>query len=83
MQNVLEGMSRRGYVASSDFAIVNAGLGNRDQAIAWLERACEERDAHLPHLNVDPRLRSLRQESRFKALLERVGLKAELPNSDH
>jgi TolB-like protein/Tfp pilus assembly protein PilF len=70
----LEGMSKQGYVASSDFAIVNAGLGNRDQAIAWLERACEERDSHLPHLNVDPRLRSLHQESRFKALLERVGL---------
>jgi TolB-like protein/Flp pilus assembly protein TadD len=75
----LETMSKQGYVASSNFAIVCAGLGERDQAIAWLERACEERDSHLPHLNVDPRLRNLRREPRFKALLERVGLKDDLP----
>jgi TolB-like protein/tetratricopeptide (TPR) repeat protein len=68
----LEGMSKQGYIASSDFAIVHAGLGDRDQAIAWLERACEERDSHLPHLNVDPRLKSLRQEPRFEALLRRI-----------
>jgi len=35
--------SKQRYVASSDFAFVNAGLGERDQAIQWLERACEER----------------------------------------
>ncbi len=68
----LEGMSQKGYVASSDFAIVHAGLGERDQAIDWLERACEERDSHLPHLNVDPRLKTLRREPRFGALLKRI-----------
>jgi TolB-like protein/Flp pilus assembly protein TadD len=66
----LEGMARRGYVASSDFAIVHAGLGERDRAIAWLERACEERDSHLPHLKVDPRLKTLRGDVRFEALLK-------------
>jgi TolB-like protein/Flp pilus assembly protein TadD len=70
----LKGMSKQGYVASSDFAIVHAGLGEHDQAVAWIERACDERDSHLPHLNVDPRLRNLRREPRFKALVERVGL---------
>jgi serine/threonine-protein kinase len=70
----LGGMAKRGYVASSDFAIVHAGLGEHDQAIDWLERACGERDSHLPFLNVDPRLRSLRREPRFEALLKWVGL---------
>jgi TolB-like protein/Tfp pilus assembly protein PilF len=79
----LEGMSKQGYVASSDFAIVHAGLGERDRAIAWLERAREERDSHLPHLNVDPRLADLRGEPRFKTLLKRVGLKADLPDRHH
>jgi tetratricopeptide (TPR) repeat protein len=36
--------SKQGHVASSDFAFVNAGLGERDQAIYWLERDCDERD---------------------------------------
>lgn len=69
-------MSKQRYVGSSDFAIVNAGLGERDQAICWLERACDERDAHVPFLHVDPRLASLRTDPRFEALVKRVGLRS-------
>jgi TolB-like protein/Flp pilus assembly protein TadD len=69
-------MSKQRYVGSSDFAIVNTGLGERDQAIYWLERACEERDSHVPFLHVDPRLASLRTDPRFEALVKRVGLKS-------
>jgi tetratricopeptide (TPR) repeat protein len=68
--------SKQRYIGSSDFAFVNAGLGERKQAIQWLERACEERDSHLPFLHVDPRLASLRAEPRFKALLQRLGLQS-------
>jgi hypothetical protein len=67
--------SKQRYVASFDFALVNAGLAERDQAIYWLERACTERESHLPFLQVDPRLASLRMDPRFEALLKRVGLK--------
>jgi TolB-like protein/tetratricopeptide (TPR) repeat protein len=66
--------SKQRYIASSDFALVHAGLGERDQAIQWLERACEERDSHAPAINVDPRLASLREDPRFRALLKRMGL---------
>jgi serine/threonine-protein kinase len=69
-------MSKQGYVGSSDFALVNAGMGEVDEAICWLERACEERDSHLAFLTIDPRLASLRADPRFKALLKRVGLEA-------
>jgi TolB-like protein/tetratricopeptide (TPR) repeat protein len=69
----LTAMSKQGYVASSDFALVNAGLGDVDQAICWLERACEERDSHLAFLTSDPRLASLHADPRFKALLKRIG----------
>ena len=72
-------MAKRGHVASSDFAIVHTGLGECHQAIECLERTDEERDSHLPFLNVAPRLRSLHREPRFKTLLERVGLKDDLP----
>ncbi len=67
-------MSRHRYVASSDFALVHAGLGERDRAISWLERAYEERDSHLPALNVDPRLASLRSVPRFRILRKRLRL---------
>lgn len=68
--------SKQRYIGSSDFAFVHAGLGEPDQAIQWLERACEERDSHLPFLHVDPRLASLRADQRFRALLKRLGLQS-------
>jgi TolB-like protein/tetratricopeptide (TPR) repeat protein len=66
--------SKQQYVGSSDFAVAYAGLGQRDQAIQWLERAYEERDSHAPFLHVDPRLASLREDPRFLALLKHAGL---------
>jgi TolB-like protein/Tfp pilus assembly protein PilF len=70
----LTDISKQRYIASSDFALVAVGLGDQDQAIHWLERACEERDPHLPFLRVDPCLMSLRADPRFEELLVRIGL---------
>jgi Flp pilus assembly protein TadD len=65
----LTAASKQRYIGSSDFAIVNTSLGQRDEALHWLERAWQERDSHLPFLHVDPRLVSLRTDPRFKAVL--------------
>ncbi len=65
-------LSATRYVAPSDLAFVHAGLGHRDDAISWLERACEDRDAHLPFLPVDPRLAALRGDTRFQAFARRI-----------
>lgn len=67
-------MSNQRYIASSDFALVHAGLGELEEAMDWLERAYEERDSHLPHLNVDPRFACVRAAPRFQVLLKRLGL---------
>ncbi len=72
----LTAMAGQRYVGSSDFAFVHAGLGELDRAIAWLGRAREEGDSHLPFLHVDPRLAVLRGEPRFNALLRDLGLEA-------
>jgi DNA-binding winged helix-turn-helix (wHTH) protein/tetratricopeptide (TPR) repeat protein len=55
-------------------ALIHLALGDRNQALEWLERACDERDHDLCLIKVDPRLDSLRAEPRFLTLLERVGL---------
>jgi TolB-like protein/tetratricopeptide (TPR) repeat protein len=70
----LELSAAQRYVASSDFALVNAGMGDRVRAIHWLERALDERDSFVPYINVDPRLASLRGEPRFRALVSRLGI---------
>ena len=36
-------------------ALVHAGLGERDEVFAWLDRAHDARDAHLVFLTVDPK----------------------------
>jgi serine/threonine-protein kinase len=54
-------------------AQVHAGMGNREQALKWLERAAEA-GHRLLYLAVDPTLVSLHAEPRFRALLTKVGL---------
>ena len=61
------------YVPSYWFALVHAGLGQRDQALRYLERAYEERSTVLAYLLIDPRLAPLRDDPRFLALARRLG----------
>jgi hypothetical protein len=53
-------------------ALVNVGLGDRDQAISWLEKGAEERDAMLTFLNVYFVLDPVRSDLRFQVLLQRM-----------
>jgi tetratricopeptide (TPR) repeat protein len=55
-------------------ATLFAFLGEREQALEWLEKAQEERSSEIGALKVDPMLDSLRSDPRFKALLERMNL---------
>ena len=71
--NELLAFSKGGYVVSSGVAIVYNGLGDKNKALEWLERACEERDMDVQYVKVDPLLDNLRSEPRFKALLHKMG----------
>jgi Flp pilus assembly protein TadD len=58
---------------SSDLAIVEIGLGNRDAALAWLEKEYQQRDDDgLLFLKYGPIFDPLRSELRFKDLLRRM-----------
>ena len=57
------------YVPSYWFALVHAGLGEREQALRYLERAYEERSTVLAYVLIDPRLAPLRSDPRFVASL--------------
>jgi TolB-like protein/Flp pilus assembly protein TadD len=70
----LSEMSKRMYVSSYRRAAIHLGLGDKERAYEWLERAVEERDAWLVWLKVDPVLDDLRSDSRFAKLVERIGL---------
>ena len=70
----LKKLSNQRYVSSADIAMIYVGLGDNDQAFAWLQKAFLERSWYLVLLRVDPRLDSLRSGPRFQALLRRVNL---------
>jgi len=56
------------------FAIIATGLGDSDQAFAWLDKAYQERSGWMPWLKHEPLLDSLHRDARFNDLLRRVGL---------
>jgi TolB-like protein/cytochrome c-type biogenesis protein CcmH/NrfG len=64
--------SRHHYVFPTAFAYAYLGLGDKDQALTWLERAYEEQDPSLFFLKMLPLLDPLRSEPRFQALMHRV-----------
>ncbi|MGH7579001.1 MAG: TPR end-of-group domain-containing protein [Gemmatimonadales bacterium] len=68
----LQAAAAEKYVPAYSFALVHAGLGERDQALRYLERAFEERSTILAYLLIDPRLTPLRSEPRFVALARRL-----------
>jgi class 3 adenylate cyclase/TolB-like protein/Tfp pilus assembly protein PilF len=72
--NQLLERSRTGYLPSYWIALVFTGLGDVDQAMAWLERAYEERSSWVVWIKVEPRFDGLRADPRFVSLLRRMRL---------
>lgn len=70
----LKQMAREQYVSPFDVALVYTGLGDKEQAFAWLEKAREDQSEWMGWINADARLDPLRTDPRFAELLRRVGL---------
>ena len=64
--------SQDGYVSPYFMAEIYAGLGEKNQAFEWLEKAYNEGD--FMQLKLDPFLDSLRSDPRFRDLLRRMNL---------
>ncbi len=70
MMRGLESQSVR--ISPYDKAVVYAKLGEREQALDWLEKAYDERMRYVAYLNVTPFFDCLRAEPRFQRLLKRI-----------
>jgi TolB-like protein/Tfp pilus assembly protein PilF len=72
--NQMKGPGKGEYLPAYYIAVVEAGLGRKNEALTWLERAYEHRSAELAFAKTEPMLASLRSERQFRDLLRRIGL---------
>lgn len=56
--------------------LIQVGLGEDDLALEWLARSLEDRSGLLWQMPVEPRFARIRNEPRFRELLERHGLQS-------
>jgi serine/threonine protein kinase/cytochrome c-type biogenesis protein CcmH/NrfG len=70
----LQARSADGYVSPMWFALVHLGLSDLDSVFDWLNRGFEERDGSLILIAAAVEFDRVREDSRFNALLDRMGL---------
>jgi DNA-binding winged helix-turn-helix (wHTH) protein/TolB-like protein/Tfp pilus assembly protein PilF len=62
------------YVSPYLMALIEMGLGNKNQALNWLNQAYSARSVNLIYLPVEPVFDGLRSDARFAELVRRIGL---------
>lgn len=67
-------LNRRKAIDPLPIAVAYAWLGDKDQALAWLEKAYAQHSTELVSLKVAPCYDPLRSDPRFEGLLRRVHL---------
>ena len=65
---------KTGYVPAAAFVNAYLGLGENEQAFAWLEQAYKEQSNILQFLKVHPFFDPIRADPRFADLVRRTGL---------
>lgn len=70
----LKEQSKQRYVSPFHAAAIYNGLGDKDRAFEWFEKAYEDRSDLLVYIKMEPEFDNLRQDARFASLLRRVGL---------
>jgi len=69
----LKELSKQRYVTAYNFAIVYLGLGDKEEALRWLQKSYQDRAGYdIATIKVDPFLDPLRGDPRFEELVAKV-----------
>jgi tetratricopeptide (TPR) repeat protein len=71
-EKILSDLKNRSKQNASEIALMYVGLNEKDEAMAWLEKAYEER--FNPSILLRPAFDPLRSDPRFQNLVRRIGL---------
>jgi TolB-like protein/tetratricopeptide (TPR) repeat protein len=78
----LKKLSKERYVSAYSFALVYLGLGDKEEALRWLEESYQDRaGSDVGFIRMDPLLDPLRGDPRFEALAEKVVPAAEFKSA--
>ncbi|HEX2713538.1 MAG TPA: hypothetical protein VHM88_15160, partial [Candidatus Acidoferrales bacterium] len=72
--NELKKLPKNKYVPPLDVAVIYTALGEREQALRWLQRANDEHAPYFPAINVDPVFDGLRSDAGFHNLVHHIRL---------
>ncbi len=72
MLEELKSRSNQRYIPSYNIAMIENGLGNREETLTNLEKAFAEKDARMILLKVEPKWNNLRNEPRFMKLMNEL-----------
>jgi tetratricopeptide (TPR) repeat protein len=67
-------LSNQRHVHPDLIALVYVGLGQKEKAIEWLDKAYQVRARDLLEIRYDPKFAGLRTDPRFVGLIGRIGL---------
>ena len=81
--NALEALGRQQYVSSFGLALVHDALGEKEPALAALERAYQDRAVEFAQLNQYPRFKTIASEARFQTVMRLVGFPTKMPPAVH
>jgi TolB-like protein/Flp pilus assembly protein TadD len=70
----VKAQSKRRYISPSKIALIYVGLGEKDLAFDWLQKAVTDHSILLAGLKTDEEWASLRSDPRYGELLNRIGL---------
>jgi len=74
-------LSLQVYVPAIDIARVYVGLGQKEHALEWLQKAYDEHSDQITYIGVDPSFDPLRKEPRFQLLSQNLSL-SQIPGKD-
>jgi tetratricopeptide (TPR) repeat protein len=72
IRELKEVLKKDNRVGTYEVAMAYAGLGDKDQAFEWLDKAYERHDKGLAFLKVDPPFEPLHSDPRFEKFLRRM-----------
>ena len=71
--NTMNQLAKKRYIQPFFFASIYSAMGDKDQALNWLEKARTER-AYIVFVGIDPLFDKLRSDARYTTLIERMNV---------